>query len=113
MEDAFVAIVSRLEDPEDRIERRAMLAGCVLVLSGSVLALVTVVNEWPLWAAVVGFVATAAADIIAALTITRQIGRRRARAWPERWSARLDVPYSRPVRRPPAVEAPWPWPPPI
>ena len=35
VEDAFVAIVGRLEDPEDSMERRAMLAGGVLVLSGT------------------------------------------------------------------------------
>jgi hypothetical protein len=92
-EAAFFAIVRRLEDPEDRIERRAMLAGYVLVLSGATLALVAVVDKWPLWTAMVGFVATAAADVIAALTVTRQIGRRRALAWPQRWVVPEDAPF--------------------
>jgi xanthosine utilization system XapX-like protein len=93
MEDAFVAIVGRLEDPEDRMERRAMLAGWVLVLYGAMFALVAVVNEWPLWTAIVGFVATAAGDVIAALAVTRQVGRRRALAWPQHWSAPQNAPY--------------------
>ena len=92
-EEAFVAIVLGLEDPEDRIVRREMLAGCVLVLSGPMLALVAVVSDWPLWAAILGFVATAVADVIAALAVTRQIRRRRALAWPQRFSAPQDVPY--------------------
>ena len=91
-EEAFAAIVLGPEDPEDRIERREMLA-CVLVLSGSMLALVAVVTDWPRRAAILGFVATAVADVIAALAVTRQIRRRRALAWPQRFSAPQDVPY--------------------
>lgn len=93
-EEAFVAIVSGLEDPEDRIERRGILAGCMLVLSGSMAALAAVLTNWPMWAAMLGFVATAVADVIAALTVNRQIRRRRAvAAWRNQWSAPQDVPY--------------------
>lgn len=90
---AFAAIVSRPEDAEDGIERRVLLAGCTLVLSGSMLALVAVVNGWPLWAAIAGFAAAAGADVIGARTVIRQIRRRPSLTGQQRWFSTQEVPY--------------------
>lgn len=81
-EEAFATIVSRLDDPEDRIDRRATLAACVLGLFGAVLALVAVGADWSLWVGVVGLSALAAADMIGGVILKRWLGRPRLAASP-------------------------------
>ena len=81
-EEAFAAIVSRLEDPEDRAERRAVLLCCALGLLGCWLAVVALVAHWPLPVAVAGLLAMATADLTMGLTLVRRFGRRRPAVWP-------------------------------
>ncbi|MGH2370351.1 MAG: hypothetical protein ACRDI2_19420 [Chloroflexota bacterium] len=81
-EETFASIVGRLDDPEDRIDRRATLAACVLSLFGAVLALVAVGADWSLWVGVVGLSAMAAADMMGGVILKRWLGRPRLASWP-------------------------------
>ena len=81
-EETFATIVSRLDDPEDRIDRRGTPAACVLGLFGALLALVAVGADWSLWVGVVGLSALAAADMIGGVILKRWLGRPRLAASP-------------------------------
>lgn len=89
---AATALFGALDDPEDRIDRRATLGACVLSLFGAVLTVVAVEADWSLWVGVIGLSAMAAADMMGGVILRRWLGRPRLVSWPSdtRWARSAD-----------------------